>query len=195
MFTKLLTALKETRRTIVFTEGTDARILEAADRLLKRDKEAVRAVFEGLIMSGVATEYTYNGESYNPNIESQYLCARYYDVVTATFITEDFYPQDMWALWNITEPLTLNRYNYCVSSPLNYVDPSGHAVEDSIVSSVIGDDSIPWTEKVYALNERINFYHTVQYISDPNANFGFVIDYDYEGDRDYLNEAYAKAAN
>ena len=57
-------------------------------------------------------EYTYNGESYNPNIESQYLRARYYDEVTATFITEDFYPQDMWSLWNITEPLTLNRYNY-----------------------------------------------------------------------------------
>ena len=28
MFTKLLNALKETRRTIVFTEGPDARILE-----------------------------------------------------------------------------------------------------------------------------------------------------------------------
>ncbi len=37
MFTKLLNALKETRRTIVFTEGTDARILEAAARLLKED--------------------------------------------------------------------------------------------------------------------------------------------------------------
>ena len=37
MFTKLLDALKATRRTIVFTEGTDARILEAADRLIKDD--------------------------------------------------------------------------------------------------------------------------------------------------------------
>ncbi len=37
MFTKLLAALKETRRTIVFTEGTDARILEAAARLLSED--------------------------------------------------------------------------------------------------------------------------------------------------------------
>ena len=33
----LLDALKATRRTIVFTEGTDARILEAADRLIKDD--------------------------------------------------------------------------------------------------------------------------------------------------------------
>ncbi len=37
MFTKLLASLKATRRTIVFTEGTDARILEATDRLIKDD--------------------------------------------------------------------------------------------------------------------------------------------------------------
>ena len=37
MFTKLIDALNKTRRTIVFTEGSDARILEAADRLLKED--------------------------------------------------------------------------------------------------------------------------------------------------------------
>ena len=71
-------------------------------------------------------EYTYNGESYNPNIESQYLRARYYCVVTATFLTEDSY------LGSLTEPLTLNRYNYCVSSYLNYTDPSGNSVEINI---------------------------------------------------------------
>ncbi|MBR3961328.1 MAG: iron-containing alcohol dehydrogenase, partial [Clostridia bacterium] len=31
--------------------------VNAADRLLKRDKNAVRAIFEGLVLSGVATEY------------------------------------------------------------------------------------------------------------------------------------------
>ena len=72
-------------------------------------------------------EYTYNGESYNPNIQSQYLRARYYCVVTATFLTEDSY------LGSQTEPLTLNRYNYCVSSYLNYTDPSGNWIyEDEI---------------------------------------------------------------
>ena len=74
-------------------------------------------------------EYTYNGESYNPNIESQYLRARYYCVVTATFLTEDSY------LGNQTEPLTLNRYNYCVSSYLNYMDPSGNK---AIVEKIVG---------------------------------------------------------
>ena len=71
-------------------------------------------------------EYTYNGESYNPNIQSQYLRARYYCVVTATFLTEDSY------LGNQTEPLTLNRYNYCVSSYLNYTDPSGNSTENDV---------------------------------------------------------------
>ena len=65
-------------------------------------------------------EDTYNGESYNPNIKSQYLRARYYCVVTADFLTEDGY------LGNIREPLTLNRYNYCVGNPVNYADPSGY---------------------------------------------------------------------
>jgi phosphate acetyltransferase len=37
MFDKLLSNLKNNRKTLVFTEGTDARILSAADRLLKED--------------------------------------------------------------------------------------------------------------------------------------------------------------
>ena len=37
MFDKLLSNLKQSRKTIVFTEGTDARILEAASRLQKED--------------------------------------------------------------------------------------------------------------------------------------------------------------
>ncbi len=63
--------------------------------------------------------YAYNAESYNPNVDVQYLRARYYCPTTADFLTEDSY------LGNISDPLTLNRYNYVKSSPLNYVDPSG----------------------------------------------------------------------
>ncbi len=79
-------------------------------------------------------EYTYNGESYNPNIKSQYLRARYYCVVTADFLTEDSY------LGRITEPLTLNRYNYCLGNPMNYADPSGHAVAKGLWDLLFGDD-------------------------------------------------------
>ena len=40
--------------------------------------------------------------------------------MTADFLTEDN------CLGNIREPLTLNRYNYCVGNPVNYADPSGN---------------------------------------------------------------------
>ena len=86
----------------------------------------------GELTHGSATyenEYTYNGESYNPNIHSQYLRARYYSVVTANFLTEDSY------LGNIREPLTLNRYNYCISSYLNYEDPSGNFLLSPVIPS------------------------------------------------------------
>ena len=66
-------------------------------------------------------EYTFNAESYNPNIHSQYLRARYYDTVKGCFLTEDTY------LGDIRNPLTLNRYSYCIGNPLFYSDPSGHA--------------------------------------------------------------------
>ena len=68
--------------------------------------------------------YSYNAESYNSNMESQYLRARYYNVAHANFLTE--YSR----LGNITDPLTLNRYNFVKSSPLNYSDPSGLSAED-----------------------------------------------------------------
>ncbi|MBQ6039479.1 MAG: phosphate acetyltransferase [Oscillospiraceae bacterium] len=49
MFDKLLANLKASKKTIVFTEGTDARILSAADRLLKED-------LMGVILCGKADE-------------------------------------------------------------------------------------------------------------------------------------------
>ncbi len=64
--------------------------------------------------------YAYNGESYNPNVGSLYLRARYYHIATGSFFTEDSY------LGDIREPLTLNRYAYCTGNPVNYRDPSGH---------------------------------------------------------------------
>ena len=57
-------------------------------------------------MSQHESEYTYNVESYNPNIKSQDLRARYCCVVTVDFLTENSY------LGNITKPLTMNRYTY-----------------------------------------------------------------------------------
>ena len=43
--------------------------------------------------------------------------------MTANFLTEDSY------LGSINEPLTLNRYNYCISSYPNYEDPGGNTFD------------------------------------------------------------------
>lgn len=64
--------------------------------------------------------YGYNAESYNPNTGLEFLRARYYNAKQGRFFQEDTY------LGDIIDPLTLNRYNYVKSSPLNYTDPSGH---------------------------------------------------------------------
>ena len=75
--------------------------------------------------------YVYNGESYNPNLDGLYLRARYYSVSTGNFFTEDSWFGD------IGIPLTLNRYDFVVSSPLNYTDPSGNnVILDEAVSSI-----------------------------------------------------------
>ncbi len=49
MFDKLIANLKASKKTIVFTEGTDARILSAADRLLKEE-------LMGVVLCGKADE-------------------------------------------------------------------------------------------------------------------------------------------
>ncbi len=76
-------------------------------------------------------EYTYNGESYNPNVECQYLRARYYSVARGSFLTQDSYLGELW------QPLSWNRYNYCVSSWSNYRDPSGHVIA-AVPCAVVG---------------------------------------------------------
>lgn len=134
-------------------------------------------------------EYTYNGESYNPNIESQYLRARYYDVTTAAFITEDSY------LGDITEPLTLNRYNYCVSSPLNYVDKSGHWVEEDMAKAILDDPSIAQKDKGYEIYKRVQFYKSLISVSFKDANYDYVMGFDYEGNQEYFDEVISKAQN
>ena len=124
--------------------------------------------------------YAYNGESYNPNVGSLYLRARYYNVATGAFFTEDTY------LGNIREPLTLNRYVYCVGNPVNYVDPSGKSVENDIMKAVMSDSSIPAGEKGSAIDVRIRYYHALQVLESPNATFEHVMQTDFNSNRNSI---------
>ena len=134
-------------------------------------------------------EYTFNAESYNPNIQSQYLRARYYDMVKGNFLTEDSY------LGNIREPLTLNRYSYCVGNPLFYSDPSGHSpiplrlyydseilkdyrqIMDYANNTFKDDDKVDWYKEY---RKMVTFYQALQYTSEYQYTVEDVIEYDYD---------------
>jgi RHS repeat-associated protein len=68
----------------------------------------------------------YAGYQHDEESGLYYLNARYYDSVTARFITEDTYTGQK------NDPLSLNLYTYCYNNPIIYNDPTGH-VAGSVV--------------------------------------------------------------
>lgn len=79
---------------------------------------------------GELPSYGYNAEEQHPTTGLTYLRFRYYEASTSTFGVQDTY------LGNIFSPLTLNRYLYCLSNPVNYVDPTGHVSLSGIWNGV-----------------------------------------------------------
>ncbi len=63
--------------------------------------------------------YRYRGEQYDSDLDAYYLWAQYYQPGTGRFLVTD--PEEGF----MTEPMSLHRYMYGNSSPLNYSDPSG----------------------------------------------------------------------
>ena len=77
--------------------------------------------------------YTYAGYQYDKETEYYYLNARYYDALTARFITEDTYRGDP------RDPLTLNLYTYGINNPIRYIDPTGHYIDESKLGKIASD--------------------------------------------------------
>ncbi len=63
------------------------------------------------------------GEYYDEESGHYYLRARYYDPVTARFISRDTY------MGTLDNPLSHNPYMYCYNNPLIYIDPTGHMAD------------------------------------------------------------------
>ena len=51
--------------------------------------------------------------------------ARYYNPTTGTFLTQDSYSG------NPYDPWTQHLYTYCGNNPVNFIDPTGHKVEEN----------------------------------------------------------------
>ncbi len=70
---------------------------------------------------GEAPFFGYNGEPQSPLTGLVYMRARHYDAASGRFGSPD--P----LLGDASDPLTLNRYLYCGSDPVNFTDPTGRA--------------------------------------------------------------------
>jgi RHS repeat-associated protein len=66
------------------------------------------------------SHYGYSGEKYEPTSSLQYLRARYYSPDIGRFTVADTYPG------RLIDPLSMNKYAYCLNDPVNFIDPSGH---------------------------------------------------------------------
>ena len=64
--------------------------------------------------------YQFTGEQYDSTLDQYYLRARYYDPNSARFTQ-----MDTW-MGNNADPLSLHKYFYVGSDPINHIDPSGH---------------------------------------------------------------------
>uniref|UniRef100_UPI00404AA4EF RHS repeat-associated core domain-containing protein n=1 Tax=Gallaecimonas sp. GXIMD4217 TaxID=3131927 RepID=UPI00404AA4EF len=63
--------------------------------------------------------YRFAGEQYDAGLEQYYLRARYYDQASGRFTQ-----QDRW-MGNETSPITLQKYLYANTDPVNNTDPTG----------------------------------------------------------------------
>ncbi len=80
------------------------------------------------------TNYKYTDQELDPETGLYNYGARYYDPMIGRFISPDPIVQ---APFN---PQSLNRYSYCINSPLMYVDPSGNifGIDDFLIAVFVG---------------------------------------------------------
>ncbi len=64
--------------------------------------------------------YLYQGEQFDPNVNFEYLRARYYNQDIGRFISADSFEGI------ITEPFSRHRYLYTNANPVNFIDPNGN---------------------------------------------------------------------
>ena len=88
----------------------------------------------GNILSSTGTfdnPFKYAGYYYDSETEDYYLIARYYDPVTARFLSEDTYRG------SADDPLSLNLYTYCHNEPLMYTDRRGIGIRDKLYEIIM----------------------------------------------------------
>lgn len=88
--------------------------------------------FGDLLASSGSTDndYKYTGEQFDAEFDNYYLRARYYNQDVGRFTQMDEFQG-----WS-RQPVSLNKYLYANSDPVNFTDPSGYVSLSNIVSSI-----------------------------------------------------------
>lgn len=76
-------------------------------------------LFSANVTNPSATDMLYSGEQFDPNLQMQYLRARYYDQNNGRFNRVDDYMGDNY------DPQSLHKYAYTHCNPVMGIDPSG----------------------------------------------------------------------
>jgi RHS repeat-associated protein len=84
--------------------------------------------------------YLYRGEQWDPDLGLYYLRARYYNPTTGRFMSPDPLPARIW------DQVSLHKYLYSGSNPVNYIDPRGQ--EDLFTDAMELNAAIPETKLV-----------------------------------------------
>jgi RHS repeat-associated protein len=109
-----------------------------------------------------SSAYGFTGE-WMDNTGLMYLRARYYAPGVGRFISKDSWAGDY------NRPLTLNRWNYSLSNPINYTDPTGHYAKEihyrvtlqlgrTIGRSYCHGQTCAYSDKIAQLIARGNFH-------------------------------------
>jgi RHS repeat-associated protein len=94
----------------------------------------------GLPLTSTGTtpnNFLYSGEQFDSALGMYYLRARYYNPATGRFLTMD---TDQ---GTISDPGTLNKYDFAQNNPVNLLDPTGHGVLDEAI--LIGEVLVRYT--------------------------------------------------
>lgn len=80
-------------------------------------------------------EYTLTGKAWDDHTETFYFGARFYDPLSANWLTQDTYRGDS------INPLTLHRYNYVLNSPINFIDVYGFSPKNVVDERLADEDN------------------------------------------------------
>ncbi len=118
--------------------------------------------------------YGYTYAYYGDSTQLTYLRSRYYASGTGRFLT-----RDTW-MGNISQPLSLNQWNYVNGNPINYADPSGYS-PNCAIKGTCGPDVTLWFMREMAnhysygvsIKNKVNRMKALAHtkISDPCTNW------------------------